>query len=214
MSIPEQDVAMKPKHQANVRTSNAQLSATTRSNILEAAISSLATVGYAGTTISSIAESVGLSRPALVYHFVSKHALMVEVINALYDRMDEQLRQAASGLRTPRERVLALFDMAYQMTTSQEQRAFIELLLAARRDPDYRVVAAPAITQRERQFDKAWGDLVSKVGGDRLNILHDLVVSAHRGMTITNALTGDSDEPSRGKQHELLRQLLIDAMEP
>ena len=69
------------------RRTNADMSAETQTAIIKATIAGLAEHGYAGTTMALIAQRVGVSRAALVYHFDSKNALMTAVINAIYDEM-------------------------------------------------------------------------------------------------------------------------------
>lgn len=205
---------MKPKLKSNARTSNAELTAQTRFNILDATITSLASVGYAGTTISSIAEKVGISRPALVYHFESKYALLVETANALYDYMGVEFTQAAPPSLPPRERVLALMDASFRMTSTREQRALIELLLAAQRDPEYKTIAGPAIEVRDRRFAEAWQSIIDSVDcpPEGVNLVRDLIISAHRGMTIGTSLHGDAEAPNWFEQHAALRRLMVEAM--
>lgn len=54
-----------------------------REQILAAAIHFFADQGYAGTSVKQIAESVGISKQLLLYHFSSKEALRAEVIGSL-----------------------------------------------------------------------------------------------------------------------------------
>lgn len=194
------------------RRTNADMSTETQASILKAAIASLAELGYAGTTMAGIAARVGVSRAALVYHFDSKNTLMTAVINAIYDEMAAMYLTAAHPALTPQERLLAVFDVSYQFTHTLSQMAQIELLLAARRDPEFRVLVAPTIESRDHGFEDAWQRLTAGFPGGvaRLALIRDFAVSVFRGITINRSLKNDT--ASFERQLVLLRKLLIDAM--
>lgn len=194
------------------RQRNAEMSAQTKSAIMDAAIACLSSLGYAGTTMADIAQRVGVSRAALLYHFESKNALMAAVVNALYDHMGASYRGVADPALTPAQRVLAVFDIAYQQTHSTEQMALMELLLASRRDVAFRVEVAPIIEQRDHHLEDAWHQLVESLGGprERLDLLRDFAVSVFRGITICRCL--GTNPRSFEQQNELLRTLLIEAL--
>ena len=198
---------------SNQRRTNADMSLETRTRAIEATIASLAQHGYAGTTMSGIAQRVGVSRTALIYHFDSKHVLMTAVINTIYDELALMYRAAAHPALTPKERVFAIFDASYKHTMSVNQVAQIELLLAARQDPKFRIEVAPSIEARDLGFQEAWHQLVDSLSGnrDRLDLIRDFAVSLFRGMTVCRSL--GNDPASFERQHALLRRLLIEALQ-
>ena len=55
----------------------------TREKILEASANFLISRSYSGTTISAIAEAVGLTKGALYHHFISKDALVLEIVRSV-----------------------------------------------------------------------------------------------------------------------------------
>jgi AcrR family transcriptional regulator len=205
------ETRMKPRKNAAERTSNAEMSAESRARIVEATKASLAELGYAGTTMSGIAQRIGLTRAALIYHFESKYSLMAAVANSIYDEMAGLFAAGAPPSLTPKERILALLEVAYDMTDSVNQTALIELLLAARRDPAFRAEVAGTIERRDRTFDESWRQMVAQLpaDADRLNLLRDLSVSVYRGMTISRSL---GDSTTFEHQHAVLRRLLLDAL--
>ena len=213
--------AAKPRARPSVpaRRTNAAMSAETQANIIQAAIESLAEHGYAGTTMSGIANAVGVSRAALIYHFRSKNALMTAVINAIYDEMNVMYRAAVHPALTPEERLLAVFDVSFYFTSSINQMAQIELLLAARRDPAFRKEVAPTIKARDANFEEAWHQLTAAITGDtdggtggreRLDLIRDFAVSVFRGITINRSLNADTT--SFDRQLLLLRKLLHESL--
>jgi AcrR family transcriptional regulator len=203
---------VKPKTRIAGRTPNAEMSALTRTRIVEATKASLAELGYAGTTMSGIAQRVGVTRAALIYHFDNMNTLMVAVANAIYDEMAELFAAGAPPTLTPKEQVLALLEVAYSMTDSVNQTALIELLLAARRDPAFRVEVAATIERRDAAFDQNWRGIVDRLPADagRLNLLRDLSRSVYRGMTICRSL---GESTSFDHQHAVMRRLLLDALQ-
>ena len=201
---------------AITRRTNADMSSETQANILKATIASLAELGYAGTTMSGIAERIGVSRAALIYHFNSKNALMTAVINAIYDEMAVMYKSAAHPALTAGERMLAVLDASFEFTTSTSQMAQVELLLAAKRDASFRAEVAPTIEQRDVGFQQAWKQLTLELGGRggsnaRLDLVRDFAVSVFRGITVTRSIS--SDLASFERQHVLLRKLLSDALQ-
>jgi AcrR family transcriptional regulator len=171
---------------------------------------SLAELGYAGTTVSGIAERAGLTRPALAYHFTDKYQLMAAMADAIYDEMAEFYRTAVPASLNAREKVLALVDASFTLTNSTNQAALIELLLAARRDPQCGAVVAPIIEQRDRGFDQRWLEIIEALPTprERLELLRDLVVTLHRGMNIGRSLSATA--ASFAAQHAVIRRLILD----
>ena len=202
----------KPSSPAKVRRTNAAMTFETQANILQSTIASLAEHGYAGTTMSNIAGRVGLSRAALIYHYENKHMLMTAVIGFIYDEMTQIYREAAHPSLTPSERMLAIVDASFRFTSTNSQIAQIELLLAARRDPDFRNEVAPVIAARDHAFQDAWHLMAKEIGGnqDRLDLIRDFAVSVFRGITINRSLSTGMD--SFDRQHALLRKLLLESL--
>ena len=194
------------------RRTNADMSSEMQARILQATIASLAELGYAGTTMSGIADRIGVSRAALIYHFSSKNALMGAVINAIYDEMAALYKSAAHPALTPAERMLAVLDTSFKFTHSVSQMAHIELLLAARRDASFRREVAPEIELRDQGFRQSWYQLIGELGGstERLELVRDFAVSVFRGITITRSVSSEID--SSDQQYVLLRRVLLESI--
>lgn len=74
-----------------------------REQILTEATRLFAAQGFDGTSLSQIAAAVGIRKPSLLYHFASKEALRLAVLDRVLERWNEVLPRllmaAASGER-------------------------------------------------------------------------------------------------------------------
>ncbi|AMO25494.1 hypothetical protein GCM10027034_18040 [Ramlibacter solisilvae] len=188
------------------------MSAQTQARILQATKESLAEHGYAGTSMTGVAKRLGLTQPALSYHFDNKYQLMAATAESIYDEMAAHFRAAAPESLTPQERILAFVEAAFEQTASVNQRALIELLLAARRDPRCHAVVEPVIERRDRGFQQFWADIVRAmpVNEQRMALLRDFAVSLYRGITVCRSLRGD--DPTFALQHAIVRSLVRDLL--
>jgi AcrR family transcriptional regulator len=57
--------------------------------------------GYEGTSIESVLAEAGVSRGALYHHYNGKEALFSAALNAVYQRIDEELKLATRGETDP-----------------------------------------------------------------------------------------------------------------
>lgn len=86
-----------------------------REQILSIATGLFRDKGFSATSMSDIASAVGMSKPALYYHFVSKEDLFVAIVSE--DQMDagRQLAEIASHAHIPApERLNALIHATYE----------------------------------------------------------------------------------------------------
>lgn len=106
--------------------SSAKESATgTRSKILEIAYKSFAEKGYGRTSMGAIAEEIGITRPALYYHFSSKEDLLLATYQTIDPLINVSIDEVLSSA-TAKE-FLAAFDALIASITDNfhddEQRA-------------------------------------------------------------------------------------------
>src|SRR4051794_31480478 len=80
-------------------------SETSRQQVLDAAIKTLAKRGFTNTSVSDIAEAAGMSKGVVHYHFANKEDLIVRVLGQCYDSLSSAVRGAWSEPGTPPERI-------------------------------------------------------------------------------------------------------------
>jgi AcrR family transcriptional regulator len=118
-----------------------------RARLLDATIECLDQLGYSRTTTTEIAERAGVSRGAQLHHFPTKAELVTTAVEHLFQRRDAEFRTAFRTLPEGTDRDRAAIDLLWSMVSGPTFRAWLELVVAARTDPQLRKTVA-GITQR------------------------------------------------------------------
>lgn len=109
----------------------------TRGKLLDATIESLIDLGYSRTTTVEVGERTGLSRGTQLYHFPSKADLLVAAIEHLADERSKEFElELEARLQEGEDSVDAMVDMLWVMFSDPIYWATIELMVAARTDPE------------------------------------------------------------------------------
>lgn len=131
---------------------NTQRSALTRRAILEAATCCIASTGYDATGVAEICDGAGVSKGAFYYHFESKEAVFLELINTWLMNLENTLDAVVSQAETVPE---GLLDMAANIQPLIENNPeimglFLELWThASRNEKVRRATIAPYRRYRE-----------------------------------------------------------------
>jgi len=142
-----------------VRRTQAERSATTRARLLDATLESLCDLGYARTTTPEIARRAGLSRGAQLHHFPTKAELVTGAVERLFERRHEEFRAAFARVPAGADRYAAAIDILWSMVSGPTFHAWLELVVAARSDPELRL-AVESLTRRLRTVvDETFRDL-------------------------------------------------------
>jgi len=127
-------------------------SETSRQQVLDAAVQTLAKRGFANTSVSDIANAAGMSKGVVHYHFANKEDLIVRVLGQCYDTLSACVRKAWSEPGTPSERIRrALREMWVTRTGgSAEMTVVADLMAQGIHDPKIKkALAARFHTSRE-----------------------------------------------------------------
>ncbi len=119
---------------------NEQRRQETRNSILNAATHCFALKGYDGTGVALICEEAGVSKGAFYYHFQSKEAVFLELINNWLSEMEKSLENIAMDASPVPETLINMTGMLQAALQSEnvEKPLFLELWIRASRDENIR----------------------------------------------------------------------------
>lgn len=110
-----------------------------RARLLEATIDCLIEFGYSGTTTARIANRAGVTRGALIHHFPSKSELMAESVRHLAFKRTQAVLEELMAMDQSADPIDRYLDVLWRIHQGPMFIAVVELLIAARTEPDLRV---------------------------------------------------------------------------
>jgi len=135
-----------------------QRSEETRSHILEAAATSFAQQGYDAVGVAELCARAGVSKGAFYYHFLTKQAVFLELLNRWLAELDEQLAAALAGAGTVPEGLRRMARMTHTVfhAASGQMPLFLEFWSKATRDPQvWQATIAPY-----RRYQATFTDII------------------------------------------------------
>jgi len=165
----------------------AQKSASTRTQIIEAAIRCFVDYGYSRTTTTLIAETAGLSRGAMLHHFPSKLAVVRAAVEHLHAKRLRAFRKAVTKPSADRDHVRQSVEAYWSHVRHPMFVAFFELAVAARTDKELAAILRPA----QEAFEKEWHRQAVEVfpewqgRGDKFDLALDISRYVLEGMAIS-----------------------------
>jgi AcrR family transcriptional regulator len=171
----------------------------TRQRLLEAAVSCLAEHGWAGSTVSVVAERAGVSRGAAQHHFPTREDLFTAAVEYVAEERSTALRalfpEGAANRR-------AVIDALVDLYTGPLFRAALHLWVAASNEDQLR----PQVTELEAKV----GRETHRIAVDLLNANESKpgvretvqgLLDMARGLGLANLLTDD-----RGRRERVVAQ--------
>lgn len=165
----------------------------TRRRLLTSAVSCLAEYGWAGTTVTVVAERAGMSRGAAQHHFPTREDLFEAAIEHMVEVQLVEITSAVARLPTGGARTEAVVDMFVNLYTGELFRATLHLWVAASADERLRARVVPLEAWVGRAAHRAAIDLLGvdeSAPGVRETVQATLDLA--RGLGLANVLTDDS----------------------
>lgn len=191
------------------RIPKAEQSRRTRELLIKTGIRCLAEYGYSQTTLLLIANEAGVSRGPLHYHFRDKNDLMADIAAALPRRVTPEIRTRLERLTDPQERFAAVIDVALEGHTGHHHFAAMELLMAARNDPELAAAIGPHLDEAETATDAWWLDYMAGLDlpGEDLLALRHVAVACLRGLALDHIL--HQDRAAHVRAGEMFRAIFL-----
>ncbi|MGZ0149722.1 TetR/AcrR family transcriptional regulator [Kribbella sp. WER1] len=165
----------------------------TRQRLLEAAVESLAEVGYAATTVSVVATRAGVSRGAAQHHFPTRADLFAAAVEYMTEVRLAEIRAQASALPNGSGRTEAIVGMLADVYTGPLFRAALHLWVAAATDDTLRAQIVRLEAHVGRQAHRALLEVLEvseRTPGVRETVQG--VLDMARGLGLADLLTDDS----------------------
>jgi len=165
----------------------------TRQRLLEAAVESLAEVGYAATTVSVVATRAGVSRGAAQHHFPTRADLFAAAVEYMTSVRLAEIRAQAAALPSGAGRTEAIVGMLADVYTGPLFRAALHLWVAASTEDALRQQIVRLESHVGRQAHRALLEVLEvseRTPGVRETVQG--VLDMARGLGLADLLTDDS----------------------
>lgn len=146
--------------------SQAERTAGTREALFAATIDSLVEVGYARTTTREVALRAGVSRGAQTHHFPTKTDLVLGAIEHLFVEQARHFRTAFTALPAESRTLDQAVALLWEIVSGPSYAAVLELTVAARTDPELRVVVHGMTTVLEQTVFELLRELFPALADD------------------------------------------------
>ncbi|MEU1891752.1 TetR/AcrR family transcriptional regulator [Streptomyces pristinaespiralis] len=164
----------------------------TRQRLLEAAVACLAEVGWAGSTVTVVAERAGVSRGAAQHHFPTREDLFTAAVEYVAEERSQALRELPAQDRAAV--VAALVDLY----TGPLFRAALHLWVAASNEEQLR----PRVTELEAKVGRETHRIAVRLlnaDESRPGVRETVqgLLDMARGLGLANLLTDDAARRKR-----------------
>jgi AcrR family transcriptional regulator len=164
-----------------------------RQRIIDAAVQCIIEEGFYRASTNAIAERAGLSWGVIQYHFGSREALMLAVLEEGCQRLVEDLATADIAGETLTERIESYYAILARYYAHPEYLAFVQVLLNLRHDPrtseqtleTMSRIGEPVATERKRLEKELFAAFAV-----RNRTVRGMVFQVLRGLALSEAMLG------------------------
>ena len=174
-----------------------------RARLLDATIECLVEQGYSQMSTNDVVRRAGVSRGALAHYFPTKAELVAAAGERLIEERTVEFEVMFRALPAERQTVAEAIDALWSYYEGPTFAAFLELIVAARTDPELRAVLADG---PERITAAAYGVFIRLFPGIAENPIAEqllrVTMSALAGIALQAMVDGDSHG-----RHAALREM-------
>jgi len=183
----------------------------TRARVIQAAAECIMEKGYYQTSSNDIARRAGVTWGTIQYQFESREGLLLEVLNAAWNELREQIRSADISGATLEERLESLLEVLATHDSCPEYLARLQILLDLNQDPKSSATAKEAVAFHGAELNRLWLPLFQQVLGemaDDQDLARYLFVTS-RGYLTGNLIASSISKPTNDAAE---RRMLIGGM--
>jgi AcrR family transcriptional regulator len=179
----------------------------TRQRVLDAAVATVLERGYYHASTNEIARRAGVTWGALQHQFGTREALLLEVLNDRWRRLQEEMTTAEITGDTLEDRLRAVLDVLSTHYAQSEHLVQLQILLDLTHNPDTSDDARRAVADHGRALNDAWQPLFVQALGPAARFTS---LVAYAFLTLRGYLTGQliassiADTASDARQRDLL----------
>jgi AcrR family transcriptional regulator len=171
----------------------------TRARLLEAAVSCLAELGWAGATVSVIASRAGVSRGATQHYFRTREDLLTAALAHMADVRLAEIRREAARLPSPdQHRTRDVVGLLVRLYSGPLFRAALQIWAAASASEALRELVLPLEASLGREAHKVAIELLR--ADESVPGVHEAVqatLDLARGLGLADTLADDSRRRER-----------------
>jgi AcrR family transcriptional regulator len=190
VDTPSGAAAMSPRDRSRRRGRTTSGAPAARGQIVDAAIACILELGFYRASSNEIARRANVSWGSIQYHFGSREALLLAVIEELNQRFTTTVSRARIAGDTLEERLGSLYDILAKHYGAPSYLARLQIILNLSHDPDTSADVADALA---RIADVAGNDvsrLFRDAVGERASpATMNAIFNAIRGMALSHQIT-------------------------
>ncbi len=157
-----------------------------RDHLIEAAITSILEVGFYRSSTNEIARRADVSWGALQYHFGTREALLLAVVEELDRRFVTAIDAAHVVGETIAERVASLYEVLAEFYDNPTFLVRLQIVLNLQHDPDTSAEVMAEVTRNAVQAEASTKRLlVETLGPDAAPADHEALFHALRGFALS-----------------------------
>jgi AcrR family transcriptional regulator len=176
--------------------------------VLDSAVGSILEKGYYQASSNEIARRAGVTWGVIQHQFGSREALMLEVLNDRWHRLQELVATAQISGNTLEDRLAEVLDVLAEHYGKPAHLAQVQILLDLNSNPSTSASTREAVAEHGRQLSRAWRPLFRRALGEAAS-QDDLVRYAFN--TLRGYLTGNliARSISTSRNDRVERALLV-----
>lgn len=169
---------------------------------------SILEIGYYQTSTNEIARRAGVTWGALQYQFGTREALLLEVVNDRWTRLQDVVSRARADGDTLEERLTSVLDVLSEHYGRPEELAQIQILLDLSRNPQVSETTRRAVAEHGRKLLMSWRPLFAQALGQAAadDDLTQYAFSTLRGYLVGGVI---SSSLARTRNDRVSRRLLV-----